>query len=120
MVVEDGGVGGRGWRRPTLACPRRNTVSNGKRMKSSAVAETNVRMEYEVGDRTGSIPRRDRRMSGVEDEIKTGKVLWTSVTGRRLGGQLNSDSSCMAVMMEREGDDVGVRISLSFISHWFI
>ncbi len=88
-------------------------------MKSSAVAETNVRMEYDVGDRTGSIPRRDRRMSGVEDEISAGNVLWMSVTGSRLGGQLNNDSSCIAVMIEREGDDVGVNINLLYISHWF-
>lgn len=54
-------------------------------------------------------------MSGVEEVISVGKVLWINATGSRLGGQLNKESSWIEEMMEREGEDVGVRINLGYV-----
>lgn len=103
---EDGG-----WR-AILAWPRRRTVSRGNRINSSMDAEMKVKMEYVVGDKTGSMPKRERRRRGVEEVMKVGRMLCITVMGSRLGGQLTMDRSLKEASVEWEREDTGVRISL--------
>lgn len=71
-----------------------------------------MRIEYEVGERMGSMPKRERRIMGVEVEIIVGSVLCRSVMGRSEVGQKALGRSRTVARTERGPCDVGVRIRL--------
>ena len=51
--------------------------------------DAKVAMEYRLGVRTGSMPRRVRRTSGVEADINVGRVEWRKVTGAMEKGSVH-------------------------------
>ncbi len=72
----------------------------------------NVEIEYVVGVSMGSMPRRDRRKSGVDELISEGMVEVSSVIGSKSKGQVNWARERKEESMPRGLDVVGVRISL--------
>jgi hypothetical protein len=70
---------------------------------------------YEVGVRTGSIERRDRRKIGVQCDIAGSTRLWRIVGISRGAGQIYDGRARRFCESERLGSEMGVRISLDLL-----
>lgn len=92
--------------------PRRRMVSRGSFRKSSARERVNVAMEEDVGVRTGSMWREERRKRGALVERSCGIVECSKVIGNKEVGQRRDGRARREGRRARGPASTDVRMSL--------